>query len=135
MEDTILFWGTPQTVHSSEMFMALVVLSGGFRRGIILQGSQIKHRFYCGRPVIPEKKSRHNRIVCPCTQTEESYVHIYGQTVYLRDQTTQTPSLDNLPLIMTPPGTPLHGPVTSVINVGNINKHLGFCVVFLMSSY
>ena len=52
-----------------------------------------------------------NRSVFPCTYTEEWYVSTYSQSVYLRYQTTITPSLANPPIIETSPGTPLHGPV------------------------
>ena len=55
-----------------------------------------------------------NRSIYPCTQTEEYYVRAEGQTIYLQDQTTRTPSLAKPPIQLTPPGTPpftapLHG--------------------------
>ena len=54
-----------------------------------------------------------NRSIYICTQTEEYYVCRNVKTVYLREQTTRTPSLANLPIQTTPPGTwykaPLHG--------------------------
>ena len=52
-----------------------------------------------------------SEILFPCTQTEEYSVWIYGQTVYLQDQMTQTPSLANPPLRTIPPREPLPGPV------------------------
>ena len=48
-----------------------------------------------------------NGSVCTCTQTEEYYVSTDFQTVYLREQTAQTPSLTNLPVLTTPIGDPL----------------------------
>ena len=62
---------------------------------------------------MPEKKIGCNRSVCPFTQTEEQYVRTDGQTVYLRDQTTITPSLANLPIRMIPPGNPFTAPLQS----------------------
>ena len=47
-----------------------------------------------------------NGSVCPCSQTENWYICTYGQTVYIRDQTTITPSLKNPPIPTTPPRTP-----------------------------
>ena len=51
-----------------------------------------------------------NGSVCPCTQTEETYVCTDSQTVYLRDQMTRTPSLANLLILTMPPGTPSSQP-------------------------
>ena len=51
-----------------------------------------------------------NGSVCPCTQTEETYVCTDSQTVYLRDQMTRTPSLANPPILTTPPGIPASRP-------------------------
>ena len=57
-----------------------------------------------------------NGSVCPCTHTDEYYIRIDGNTVYLRYQTYQITSITNLPLQKTPPGTtfsiPLHGILT-----------------------
>ena len=53
-----------------------------------------------------------NGSIWPCTYTEEYYIQIDGQTVYLRYHMDQTPWLANPPVQRTPPGTcfldPLH---------------------------
>ena len=55
----------------------------------------------------------YNGSVCPCNQTEKQYIRTDGQTVYLRDHMTRTPSIANSPIQKTPAGTPslfpLHG--------------------------
>ena len=52
-----------------------------------------------------------NVSVCPCNWTEEYSVREDGQTVYLRYQTTQTPSLSNTMAPTTPLRTHLLSPV------------------------
>ena len=52
-----------------------------------------------------EKKKGCNGSACPCTNIEELYVHIYNHMIYIQYKMTQTPSIDNLPLQMIPPGT------------------------------
>ena len=69
----ILFWsgGRPRQLSRPKKFRALVIPGRGCYKGIILQGRQLKCRFYCIRPVIPDNKRVCNRSVYPCTQTEE----------------------------------------------------------------
>ena len=89
----ILFWSGwwPRKFISMKCFRALVFPSRGCRNGVIIQGRHLNRRFYCGRSVMIKKKRGCNRSVYPCTYTEEYYVWTYGQKVYLRDQTDQTP--------------------------------------------
>ena len=54
---------------------------------------------------MPDKKMGCNGSIYPRTQTEEQYVHTYGQTVYLQYQTTRTTSLANPSIQTMPPGT------------------------------
>ena len=56
-----------------------------------------------------------NGRVCPCTQVEEQYVRIDGYMVYLRDQTTRTPSLANPPIQTTLPDTPFLAPLHGIL--------------------
>ena len=106
------YGGYPRQFSCLKSFRALVVPSGGCRKGVILQGRQLKGRFSYGMPVMPDNKRGCGVSVCPCTQTEEYYVCTYGHTVYLQDQTNQTPSPSNPLLPTMPPGTrftaPLH---------------------------
>ena len=44
--------------------------AGAAVRGYIIQGRQLKRRFSCGRPIMPEKKSECNRSVCMSTWTD-----------------------------------------------------------------
>ena len=97
--------GYPSQFSCLEKFMDLMVPGWGCRKGIIIQGRHLKCRFYCGRPVMPEKKRECNGSVCPCTPTEEQYVRTDDQTVYLQYQTNRIPSLSNPPIQTTPPGT------------------------------
>ena len=83
MEDTVFVWGIPQEVQLSEKVQVPGGTRRGLTKGIILQGGQLKRRFYCGSPVIPDKKRGCNGIVYLCTQIEEYYVCIDGQTVYI----------------------------------------------------
>ena len=105
MEDTVSVWGIPQAVHPYEKVQG----SGGPWRGPP-QGDNYSSNFDTyGNPtkwtVMLEKKRVCNMSVFAHTQTWEKYVHTDGQTVYLWDQTTRTPSLANLLIQTTPPGT------------------------------
>ena len=111
MEDTFRSGGYPRKFSCQKNFRALVVTGGGCHKEIIIQGRQIKRRFSCGRPVIPEKKRRCNGRVYTCVQAEKWYVPTEGQTVYLRYQTNRTPSLDNPPIQTTLPRTPFTAPL------------------------
>ena len=103
----MLSWsgGLPRQFTRLKRFRDLVIPGGGCRKGVILQGRQLKCRFSCGSSVTLEKKRGCNRIVCTFTHIEESLVQTDGQKVYLRDHTAWTPSCANLSVWMTPPGT------------------------------
>ena len=62
-----------------------------------------------------ENKIRCNKRVYPSIHTEEYYVLTDSHKVCLRDQMTRTPSLANLPIRITPPGTPSTTPLNHSI--------------------
>ena len=107
----------PMQFRRLKRFRSLVFTSGGFHKGVLIQGRQIKRSFYCGKPVMFGNKRLCNGRVCPCIQTEEQYVHTDFQTIYLQDQTTQTPSLANPPVPMTPPGNRFTSPLQVQLQV------------------
>ena len=61
--------GLPRKFICLKKFRDLVVPSGGCRKGIIVQGRQIKRRFPCGNPVMPKNKRVCNGRIYPYTQT------------------------------------------------------------------
>ena len=65
-----------------------------------------------------------NGSVCTCTQTEKYYVLTDGQTVYLRDQMTRTPSLANPPIRKTPQGTSFTAPLHVILTLHGPTIHL-----------
>ena len=109
-----LFWseGGHRQFINLKNFRSLVVPCGVFHKGIILQGGQLKRRFYCGNPVMPEDKRVCNRSVYPCIQTVIvcTYRRSYGLYTRLDDQNTLTrQSVDT----KDSPRNPLRGPITS----------------------
>ena len=106
--------GRPRQFSRPECFRALVIPGGVFSKGTILQGRQIKRRFSCGRPVMPDNKRGYNGSNCTCTQTDEYNVCKDIQTVNLQDQMTRIPALANPSIRTTPPrnlfSSPLHPP-------------------------
>ena len=107
------YGGRPRQSSCLKKPRKMVVPGKGCRKEIILQERQLNRSFSYGRPVMLEKLGVYNRRVWTCTQIYKQYVLTDGQKVYLWDQTTGTPSLANPPIGVTPPGTPLLGPVTS----------------------
>ena len=99
------YGGRPRQFSRLKKFRSLVVTGGGCHKGVIIQGSQLKHRFSCVRPFIPDKERGYNESVCPWTHIEEWYVCTDGQTIYIWYQKSRTPSLANSPILTTPPGT------------------------------
>ena len=61
--------GSPRKFSRLKMWSSLLVTSGGYHKGLIIQGGQIMHRFPCVRTVIIDKKRGCNSSVCLCTQT------------------------------------------------------------------
>ena len=104
-------------------FRALVVPVGGFCKGIIIHERQLKRRLFCGRPVMPENKIGCNGRFFLCTKIGEFYIHTDIYMVYLRDQTTRTPSLANTPIQTTSPGTLFTSPLHPLFLVPGVNAN------------
>ena len=81
----ILFWsgGYPRQFSHLKNLRALVVPSGCWHKGIILQGMQLNCRFSCWRPVIPERKGGvTGASIHEPRQRNSTYVQIVRRFIY-----------------------------------------------------
>ena len=91
------YGGIPMQFSHLKKFRALVVPLGGYCKGIIIQGRQLKHIFSFVIPVMLDKKRGYNWSICTLTHTQEQSICTDVHTFYIKQQMTRKPSLANPP--------------------------------------